>query len=309
MMNIYVIIVTYKGQRWYERCFSSLRTSQVPITTVVVDNASSDGTIEYIESNFPEIILIKSDENLGFGQGNNLGIRFALDNGADYVFLLNQDTWIEPNSIEELIKISKDNPEYGILGPMLLNANKDSISTKFEEYFKGIQDPLFTEDLYFGKVKDVYAINMLPAAVWLIPKNILLKVGGFDPIFYHYGEDDHYVQRVKYYGYKVGFCPRIKVVHDSENIMLEGKMKFVTNNAIMRRVLLLQWVDINSEFNLGLKIKQYLFEIFKDLMLLKFSKASSRYKDLLYLLKAKDVVIRSRETSRNLQSAWLINQK
>jgi GT2 family glycosyltransferase len=306
-MNVFVIIVTYKGHKWYERCFNSLRTSETPITTVVVDNASCDGTIEYIDSNFPEIILIKSDENLGFGQGNNLGIRYALDNGADYVLLLNQDAWIEQNSIGGLIKISKNNPDYGILGPMLLNATRDSISTKFEEYFKGIQDVLFTEDLYFGKVKEVYPINMLPAAAWLIPKNILLKVGGFDPIFYHYGEDDHYVQRVKYFGYKIGFCPQIKVVHDSENIMLEGKIKFITNSAIIRRVLLLAWVDVNTDFTPGLIAKKYVFNILKQLFLLRFSKTAIAFKDLMYLLKNKHEIIKSREIAKNTQRAWLIN--
>lgn len=303
-MKIFVIIVTYKGHKWYKRCFDSLRQSEIEVQTIVIDNASNDGTVEYIEENYPEIILIKSDKNLGFGQGNNTGIQLALNNNADYVFLLNQDAWIEPNSIAELIKISENNPDYGILGPMLLDSTKNNISPKFEAYFKGIQDPLFIEDLYFHHIKNVYPITMLPAAVWLIHRNILLTVGGFDPIFYHYGEDDHYVQRVKYFGYKVGFCPTVKVVHDSENIMLDGKIKFVSNSAIMRRVLLLEWVNINEEFTISLKLKQYILSIIKLFIQFKFSRIAILYNDLTYLLKIKNDVIKSRSVSNNPQSYW-----
>ena len=94
--KIFVIIVTYKGNQWYERCFTSLRNSEYPVQTIVIDNASNDGTVEYIRENFPEIYLIESEENLGFGRANNIGMRYALDHGCDYVFLLNQDAWIKP---------------------------------------------------------------------------------------------------------------------------------------------------------------------------------------------------------------------
>jgi GT2 family glycosyltransferase len=105
--KIFVIIVTYKGHLWYERCFKSLRDSELPVQIIVIDNASNDGTVEYIRAHFPDIHLIESKENLGFGRANNLGMRYALDNGADYVFLLNQDAWIEPNTIGELVRIAE----------------------------------------------------------------------------------------------------------------------------------------------------------------------------------------------------------
>ena len=90
-MKLFVIIVTYKGKQWYDRCFTSLRESTLPVQTIVVDNASNDGSVEYIKEHYPEIHLIESEENLGFGKGNNLAIRYAYEHGCDYVFLLNQD--------------------------------------------------------------------------------------------------------------------------------------------------------------------------------------------------------------------------
>ena len=123
LKSVFVIIVSYKGKQWYDRCFSSLRESSLPIQVVVVDNASDDGSVEYIRLHYPEIHIIESKTNLGFGQANNKGIRYALDNGCDYVFLLNQDAWIEKDSINLLVKTHSLNESYGILSPMHLAPN------------------------------------------------------------------------------------------------------------------------------------------------------------------------------------------
>ena len=84
-LKLFVIIVTYKGKQWYDRCFTSLRESTVPVQTIVVDNASEDGSVEYIREHYPEIVLMENKENLGFGQANNLAMRYALDHDCDYV--------------------------------------------------------------------------------------------------------------------------------------------------------------------------------------------------------------------------------
>ena len=93
-VKLFVIIVTYKGQQWYDRCFGSLRRSSIPVTPVVIDNASSDGSVAYIREHFPESVVFEESENLGFAKANNIGMRYALDQGADYVLLLNQDAWL-----------------------------------------------------------------------------------------------------------------------------------------------------------------------------------------------------------------------
>ena len=128
-VKLFVIVVTYKGKRWYDHCFTSLRNSTIPIQTIVVDNASNDGTVEYIKENYPEIILIESKENLGFGKANNMAMRYALDHECDYVFLLNQDAWlVQSNCIRQLVDLSEKHPEYGILSPMHLSADRLKIN-------------------------------------------------------------------------------------------------------------------------------------------------------------------------------------
>ena len=223
--NIFVIVVTYNGKQWYDQCFNSLRNSELPVQTVVIDNASSDGTVSYIRTNFTEVHIIASDVNLGFGQANNKGMRYALDHGADYVFLLNQDAWIEPNTISGLVGVHKKHFEYGILSPMHLSAAKSSIEKGllgFLTYHKHINLELIS-DFYIGLKKDVYNVREVNAAAWLLPRQTIETVGGFDPIFYHYGEDDNYLSRVLYHGLKVGLVPSVTICHDTERELMRNK--------------------------------------------------------------------------------------
>lgn len=211
-MTIYPIIVTYNGLKWIDRCLGSLRSSTVPVHTIVIDNASSDGTADYVAQHYPEVELIRSNDNLGFGKGNNVGLQRALDDGAHYVFLLNQDAWIEPDTIERLVAVQSQNPDYGILSPVHLNYDDNSL----EEYFKSIigekECPGYISDLYLQNIKDIYNIQFVHAAAWLISKDCLMEVGGFNPIFPHYCEDLEYINRVKYWKFKIGMIP-LSIVH------------------------------------------------------------------------------------------------
>ena len=112
-MKILVIIVSYNFERWIDRCLNSLRQSEQQADVVVIDNASQDRTVSLIESRYPEVRLIKSKENLGFGRANNIGMKIALKEGYDAVFLLNQDAWIDAKVLGELSELSRSHPRYG----------------------------------------------------------------------------------------------------------------------------------------------------------------------------------------------------
>lgn len=212
MKKVFVIIVTYKGLRWYDKCFTSLRESTLPVQTVVVDNTPGDEDAEYIKARYPEVHIIKTQENLGFGKANNLGMRYALDNGCDYVFLFNQDAWIEKDSIAKLVEVAEQYPEYGIISPMHLNADQNHLNFLLDD---GNRNYELLSDLYFGKTKDIYPITYANAAAWLLPRKTLETIGGFCPLIYHYGEDDDYMNRVHYHGLQMGLVPAARIVHDS----------------------------------------------------------------------------------------------
>ncbi len=217
-MKIYVILVTYNGMKWINECLSSLLQGTIPISIIIVDNASEDGTAKFVSENYKNVILLKQNKNLGFGIANNIGVSYALDERCDYVFLLNQDAFVKPDTIEIITKVAHNNPGYGIISPIHLSGKGDFLDESFLYYIKQKESEQFITDCVMeNKRNEIYSVNMINAAAWLLPKYTLETVGGFDPIFFLYGEDDNYCQRVLYHGLKIGITPLTSIRHDSEN--------------------------------------------------------------------------------------------
>lgn len=230
MMKVLVIIVTYNGMQWLNHCLGSLRQSSVPTTIFIVDNGSTDNTQLFIKNNYPEVLFHQSESNIGFGKANNWGLQYALDEGYDYVYLLNQDAWILPETISSLIKLSQKHPEYGILSPFQMSADVHTIDKSFASRLKTWESyyPIIS-DFYNNNVEDVYEAERVMAAHWFMTRECIEKVGGFSPSFPHYGEDDNYSQRVKYKGLKIGVVPQLKVVHDRQWRKVETKKRIYQN--------------------------------------------------------------------------------
>lgn len=215
-MKVCVVIVTYNPSKWLDRCFPSLRQSTLPLDVIVIDNGSTDGSQDSIKTQYPEVDFTQSDKNLGFGKANNIGIRKAYDAGADYVFLLNQDAWIAPDAIEKLVAKAQQNPDYGILSPVQM----DGSGKMLEHYFAYFSIQYGSYQLYSDlmrktDLKPIYDCDFIPAAAWLISRQNIEAVGGFDTVFFHYGEDNNYCQRSLYHGFKIGIDPDSFVCHDS----------------------------------------------------------------------------------------------
>ena len=219
MPKIHIIIVTYNAMKWAEKCFSSLRKSSVPVNVIVVDNGSNDGTQDYIKNNFPEVEFLQSPENLGFGKGNNLGIEMAYKKGADFFYLMNQDAWIFDDSIQNLLDVFENHPkkeEIGILSPMHLDGSEEKLDLFLDKYIAQNFKTRMISDLYLNQVKSFYEISFINAAHWFLPKETVEKVGGFNPYFFHYGEDNEYVNRLHFHGKKILLCAKSRVVHDGK---------------------------------------------------------------------------------------------
>lgn len=302
--KVFIIIVTYNGMQWYNRCFGSLRNSEVTLQTIVIDNASSDNTVEYIESNFPEIYLIKSYKNLGFGQANNMGIRYALENGADYVFLLNQDAWIESDTIKTLVEVHKKNQEYGILSPMHLNAEKTAIEKSlliFLTYPEHINFDLIS-DFYIGQKKAIYDVREVNAAAWLLPRKTLEMVGGFDPLFFHYGEDDNYLSRVLFHGFRVGLVPAVTICHDTERRVKSGKKA----QRSFDKWLLQRSADLlYPDHHVYSMIKEYRKKMLIKLVSFHPNTFKENYYNWRYLVKNKKGILYSRHKNKQVGRSWL----
>lgn len=229
--KIYAIVVTFNGEKWIEKCIGSLVQSYLMVNIVVVDNGSTDNTCEIISENYPEVKLIQPGINLGFGKANNVGIVEAQMNNANFFILINQDVWVEKDTIEKLLKISLENNEYGILSPIHLDAEKKSMDLNFSFQLSSDKCPGFVSDLYLGITKEIYDVEFCPAAFWLITSDCVSKVGLFDPFFYMYGEDNNYISRVRFNKFKIGIVPELYVYHDRAK--RNGKKSVVLNEALL----------------------------------------------------------------------------
>ena len=127
--------------------------------------------------------VIQSEINLGFGRGNNIGLKLAKEEKADYVLLLNQDAWVDNSCISTLIKVQKNNTHFAVLSPQHLTADRLSLETKFEEYCSPQNTPQLLSDFVTGNKKPIYKSNFVNAAVWLMSSDCLSVVGGFNPLF------------------------------------------------------------------------------------------------------------------------------
>ena len=118
--EILVIIVTFNGMRWLEKCISSVRSSTVQADIIAIDNGSTDGSVEWLQKHGVQVVA--NNSNIGFGAANNIGMKLAIEEGYSYVYLLNQDAWLEPDTIEILLK-GFEYSRYGILSPVQNDAS------------------------------------------------------------------------------------------------------------------------------------------------------------------------------------------
>lgn len=216
MINeVLVIIITFNGQKWINNCLNSI-LSKDNVDILCIDNNSTDQTIEIIETEYPKVILLKNITNLGFGQANNIGFDYAIKNGYQYVFLLNQDTWIELGSINRLKNTFKKYKLNGILSPLHLDPNSSNLDFIFELGLRHQTNTRFISDFLFKRqvIQSPYKVGFINAAAWFTSIDIIKEIGGFSPTFFHYGEDNNYGQRLLKKGYDFYIEPLAKIFHD-----------------------------------------------------------------------------------------------
>jgi len=299
--EIYILIVTYNSMTWLPKALASLPSEY---KTIIVDNNSKDETVNYVKEKYPNIILFQQNQNLGFGGGNNLGIKYALKNNAEYIFLLNQDAYLMDNTIKKLIEVHQSNPEYGVLSPVHLNGT----GTKFDRNFSYYLDYDKNEDFYFDalhkNLKTVYDVPFVNAAAWLLPKKTIELIGYFDPIFFHYGEDVNYCQRVVYNKLKIGVVPNSFVKHDRLGSKIkEGKQFTAEYYKNIERRLKMQWADINKDDKIihsqfEAKIKSLNKKRLKSQLKLKFKTSSNLKQEKALLVKIYNEVQSSRTINK-----------
>ncbi len=235
-LRIAVVIVNYNVKDLLVSCLASLQASLNQVSAaqtarteiIVVDNDSTDGSIDYAEPMFPAVRFIRLGENLGFGKANNVGFREALDNGAEYILCLNPDTLISEDTMRVMLEYMDTHTDVGLAGCKLLNADgtfqlscRRGFPTPWASFCKvfGLQalfpkSPLFAQyNQTFRSEDETYAVDAVGGAFMFIRNEALRAIQGFDEDFFMYGEDLDLCFRVQQAGWKIMYVHTTSIIH------------------------------------------------------------------------------------------------
>lgn len=213
-------------------CLRSMQGLDYPnFKVVVVDNGSKDGSEQKIQQEFPDIHLICNGSNLGFAGGMNVGLRFALQEGADHMLLVNNDTILDPGLLRELVRVAEVNPKAGLLAPKIYyNHDRTLIWAAGARWSRF---PPRAKIIGFRKRDhpryDVLRqVDFATGCVLMIRRQVMETVGGLDPIFYPiYHEDYDYSARVRKAGWEIWYVPTARLWHkESQSQRVRGGKAF-----------------------------------------------------------------------------------
>jgi hypothetical protein len=215
---VFISIVTWNGKELVEDCLRSvLASSYENYRVVVVDNASTDGTVEFLREEFPEVEVIVNKKNLHFTAGANVGLRYALARGADYIMSMNNDVVIAPNTIDKLVSFAEDTPEGGVFSPKMYYADEPEriwcAGSRFNPITLTLMDfgPERTEKIDSDRVR---AIEYACGTVMFMRARALKQIGLFDEknFFFDY-EDLDFSLRVHKAGISLYYVPEAVIWH------------------------------------------------------------------------------------------------
>ena len=218
-VDLSIIIVGFNTKCFLEKCLGSISRQRVngDLEVIVVDNGSQDNSCEMIKNKFSKVKLIENKENFGFGKANNQGAKIAR---GDYLFFLNPDTLIKDNIFPKIIEVFKNDPQVGIVSPLLVLENGE-----IQPWAYGQEENL--PQLIKRKIKKDLnkTIDWVSGAAFVTRADIFRKIGGFDENFFAYFEDRDLCLRIRKIGYKIVVLPEIKVIHFGGKSLISDKKR------------------------------------------------------------------------------------
>lgn len=192
--KVYVLILNWNGKHHLEYCLPSVTQSKYnELEIVVIDNKSSDDSLLFIRQNFPEVTVLETGANLGYAGGNNYGIRYALEQGADYIVLLNSDMEVDSRWLREAVIVAEARPRVGMIGFATVGEyrqNEDPDRKHFHELSAAWQETI------------VEPTDHITGCALLMRAEVLENVGLIDEAYYAYGEEDDLLNRAMRAGYE-----------------------------------------------------------------------------------------------------------
>ncbi|MFP4368748.1 MAG: glycosyltransferase [Candidatus Kapaibacterium sp.] len=225
--DISIIIVNYNVKDFLLQCLRSIQTAQkaLNVEVIIVDNNSTDGSVEFLKPMFPEYEFIDLEANIGFGKANNLAFEKAR---GRYILILNPDTILAEDTLEVMLKYMDNDPKAGIAGCKVLNddgtfqlACRRGFPTPWASFCKlfGLQKLFPDSELFarynqtFKSINETYYIDAVIGAFMFCRKEVIDATGGFDEDFFMYGEDLDLCYRAKQLGWEVAYVHSTSIIH------------------------------------------------------------------------------------------------
>ncbi len=216
--KVIVLILSYNGKHLLEDSISSyLANGYQNFEVVVIDNGSVDGTKEWVGKNYPGVIVLRTDINLGYSGGFNLGLKYAFNNGkADFVVITNNDVKADSNVISELVKVALTDKSVGFVTGKVYYYDTPNVFQTIGKY----EDPITWNGNHIGRNEaDVGQYEEITERVFaddvftLVSKELYADIGGYDTTFFLQGEEYDWQARAKAKGYKIIYTPFAKLWH------------------------------------------------------------------------------------------------
>ncbi|MEK7263729.1 MAG: glycosyltransferase family 2 protein [Bacteroidota bacterium] len=214
---VYIIVLNWNGKSDTVECLHALRNiTYTNYKIIVVDNASTDGSVEAIRAEFSDAEIIVNNENLRYAGGNNVGIKYALQNGADYVLLLNNDTIVEKKFLAELVQRAENDKRVGIAGSKIYyygDKNRLWYAGGIIEWKKGWISHRGIRELDTQQYNMDSETDYITGCCMLVRRNVIEQIGILDEAYFIYGEDADWCMRVKNANFRLMYIPSSVVWH------------------------------------------------------------------------------------------------
>lgn len=216
--KISIIILNWNQEEDTVECLESLqRLDYSNYEIILVDNGSVDGSSDKVKEKFPYITLLKNAENLGFAEGNNVGIRYALEKGTEYLLLLNNDTIVPENLLSELVKIAESDPKIGIVGAVNYYYDEPeriwASCAKMISWWTGTAIDITEDQIDKGQFEAIREVDYVPGSSLFIKSDVVKKIGVLESKFFNTFEETDWCFRAKKHGYKIIASLNAKVWH------------------------------------------------------------------------------------------------